>query len=779
MSDDLKEVNLSEEEQQKLDNAPIVDDDNDAPVASQGDDLLDDENQEGEDQYDVDDMEPAEMEGFLKKKGDRGKILLWKKRYCRLYAPTEEHGPLVTYFKNQKDRKALGSIDLSGALAVSLTEKAGVFTITMKSTSRVWWLQGLKPEEADLWIDAIKKYINSEHSQEAVELDENVQGMVPAEPKRLRRDTAAEEPVKQPEDGDIAIVLWGSDLTYFQEVRQVTPDDKGKLTFDNLPVGLIEGTFSLKSHTTPELCVDQHTFRYDQKNAATLLARIPDETPLTVKAPRQLTLGNYSEIEFKGNLHKDHLSSTATILANHNNRLVSDASINLREHQKSTDNSDFVLVDGQTAHFLNSKELTSITINDDSINPSKLLSNAHLNVVLVDKNGEPAASNDELIEMSYVCSDAFAWHVEYNCILDPRETLMEFNGFHIVTNQTERDIENAKFVFLEAPEKEVGLKREKEEKKMAQEKQAIEEPSSFVDRVKGVGSRLRSLVPNALVATASLTMSALKGRLNIGPSYADRKRYVAPRLLSIAAGATTSLKIASSTSVPTTSAHLVRFGTPPFQRQAMLTKKFGSRALPYVESVVRFKNDQDSGIGVQLPAGLIHIYRRDKDGFGVERIASLPTNHSKVNEVVTVPVENLQMVRAKRIQTGFNFDQDKCIMIESFEIHLSSARQNPVELSIEDRAYRWQHYEVTATSHPMARETALPRTIAWNIRLGGAADPAASRKTIIRYTIMYSRFLVDTSLEDEKEYEKMLGADGSGRDWQMLAKTKTPAEPKK
>lgn len=80
-----------------------------------------------------------------------------------------------------------------------------------------------------------------------------------------------------------------------------------------------------------------------------------------------------------------------------------------------------------------------------------------------------------------------------------------------------------------------------------------------------------------------------------------------------------------------------------------------------------------------------------------------------MNEVVTVPVENLQMVRAKRIQTGFNFDQvcfivskyffkilklfnfffskklkkDKCIMIESFEIHLSSARQNPVELTIE------------------------------------------------------------------------------------------------
>jgi hypothetical protein len=42
---------------------------------------------------------------------------------------------------------------------------------------------------------------------------------------------------------------------------------------------------------------------------------------------------------------------------------------------------------------------------------------------------------------------------------------------------------------------------------------------------------------------------------------------------------------------------------------------------------------------------------------------------------------------------------------------------------------------------------------------------------------MYSRFLVDTSLEDEKEYEKTLGPDGSGRDWQLLARQKQPAAP--
>jgi hypothetical protein len=50
--------------------------------------------------------EPSELEGFLQKKGDQGLMRLWKKRFCRLYAPNEKHRALVTYFKNQKDKKA-------------------------------------------------------------------------------------------------------------------------------------------------------------------------------------------------------------------------------------------------------------------------------------------------------------------------------------------------------------------------------------------------------------------------------------------------------------------------------------------------------------------------------------------------------------------------------------------------------------------------------------------------------------------------------------------------
>jgi hypothetical protein len=44
----------------------------------------------------------------------------------------------------------MGSIDLSGALSIERTVggKPGMFQITMKSTSRVWYLQAPKAEEA-------------------------------------------------------------------------------------------------------------------------------------------------------------------------------------------------------------------------------------------------------------------------------------------------------------------------------------------------------------------------------------------------------------------------------------------------------------------------------------------------------------------------------------------------------------------------------------------------------------------------------------------------------
>lgn len=125
------------------------------------------------------------------------------------------------------------------------------------------------------------------------------------------------------------------------------------------------------------------------------------------------------------------------------------------------------------------------------------------------------------------------------------------------------------------------------------------------------------------------------------------------------------------------------FSTPQFQRRAVVAKGAGvkvwtrvvgarpthssmhsSQAASRVESVVRFKNSAANGLGVDMPAGLVHVFRRDKDGFGLERIASLRCPHVGADEIATIPVELLANVRAKRTQTGASLFVD-CVLVSN------------------------------------------------------------------------------------------------------------------
>lgn len=43
----------------------------------------------------------------------------------------------------------------------------------------------------------------------------------------------------------MALVLWGSDLTYVQEVRLVDLDEQGDVTIEHVSQGLVEGNESV------------------------------------------------------------------------------------------------------------------------------------------------------------------------------------------------------------------------------------------------------------------------------------------------------------------------------------------------------------------------------------------------------------------------------------------------------------------------------------------------------------------------------------------------------
>ena len=71
-------------------------------------------------------------------------LLVW--RVAGVLQFTISYSARITYFKNEKDRKVLGHIELSGALSIDRKTggKGNEFHITMKSTARVWMLVGFR-----------------------------------------------------------------------------------------------------------------------------------------------------------------------------------------------------------------------------------------------------------------------------------------------------------------------------------------------------------------------------------------------------------------------------------------------------------------------------------------------------------------------------------------------------------------------------------------------------------------------------------------------------------
>lgn len=70
----------------------------------------------------------ADFEGWLEKKGDKGPIKLFAKRYFRLY----KNENLLCYFKTDKNFKQLGAISLTGILLCEKTKEKTGFNIVMK-----------------------------------------------------------------------------------------------------------------------------------------------------------------------------------------------------------------------------------------------------------------------------------------------------------------------------------------------------------------------------------------------------------------------------------------------------------------------------------------------------------------------------------------------------------------------------------------------------------------------------------------------------------------------
>lgn len=92
-----------------------------------------------------------EIQGWLKKKGDKGPIKGWKNRWF------QEKDDKIYYYKCRDDSNSLGYIDISKVVRLAKTgDGAFGFSITV-STGRTYVLQAFTDADRQDWLRILKE----------------------------------------------------------------------------------------------------------------------------------------------------------------------------------------------------------------------------------------------------------------------------------------------------------------------------------------------------------------------------------------------------------------------------------------------------------------------------------------------------------------------------------------------------------------------------------------------------------------------------------------------
>jgi len=121
-----------------------------------------------------------------------------------------------------------------------------------------------------------------------------------------------------------------------------------------------------------------------------------------------------------------------------------------------------------------------------------------------------------------------------------------------------------------------------------------------------------------------------------------------------------------------------------------------------VMTTLEFQNAAASGIGMPLPAGLVRVYQRDRDGAleftGEDRIP-----HTAKNETARVAVGGVFDVGVERKQTEYN--QVSARVAEStVEVVIRNHREQPIDVTVVEHAYG--SWEIVRSSHPPRKKDA-------------------------------------------------------------------------
>ncbi|CAG0955732.1 hypothetical protein PHYC_00453 [Phycisphaerales bacterium] len=156
----------------------------------------------------------------------------------------------------------------------------------------------------------------------------------------------------------------------------------------------------------------------------------------------------------------------------------------------------------------------------------------------------------------------------------------------------------------------------------------------------------------------------------------------------------------------------------------------GSQTKKDVDTYLRFKNDEKSGMGMPLPAGRIRVSKVDPADGAMEFIGEDVIRHTPRDEEVLVKLGKAFDVVGERIVLDFQVDTSRKIMEETIEVKVRNHKKETVEVVVQERMLRWMTWEIVKTTiegkKVDSRRMHFPLTLKPN------------EEGVVRYTARYS-----------------------------------------
>ncbi|HTP40643.1 MAG TPA: hypothetical protein VMI92_13845 [Steroidobacteraceae bacterium] len=168
----------------------------------------------------------------------------------------------------------------------------------------------------------------------------------------------------------------------------------------------------------------------------------------------------------------------------------------------------------------------------------------------------------------------------------------------------------------------------------------------------------------------------------------------------------------------------------PIYDQPFTGRDPGTSPNTRVESLLVFRNDAASGLGMPLPAGRVRVSRLDPNDGSLEFVGEDVIGHTPRDETLTLQLGTAFDVVGERKQTDYVLNSREKWLEEQFEIRIRNHKSQAVNVEVREPLYRWSGWKIVDASQKWDKDSA--RQIHFDVAVPRDGE------TVLHYRVRYS-----------------------------------------